>query len=201
MVHNLICEHRGDVRYSFQPLDGDIDKVKPIDMSFDRGTLKLPTILTQGLKMDVTHLPTKLRCGGPKRELADVQHVYGVYLVPETFREILERLEPGVHDFYPVELVWKDGSSAGKRYWFYPQHRIDTVDREKTTFVLKPLWDSEGDESRRLVFNRKAIGDCHAWVDKLIPDSGVVLVSEKFKQELDAAGISGMRFKSFDETD
>lgn len=116
---------------------------------------------------------------------------FGDDLVSDSFKDVLERLEPGVHDFYPVDPVWEDGGPAGSRCWFYPQHRIDPIDREKTTYTLNILWDSEGDPSRRPVFSRKAIGDRHAWVDKFIADSGVVWVSERSKQELGAARVTG----------
>lgn len=202
MVFSIFCEDGEVYSYDYKALDGDIRKVKPIDMTFDRGKTKLPGPSMQGLKMDVTHLPTKLRWGGPKRELTDLQHGGVAFLVPEAFKEILERLEPGVHDFYPVELIWKDGTSAGKRYWFYPQHRLDTVDREKTTHTIgKGLWDLDSNKSGKLVFSHKAIGDRHAWIDKLIPGGSIVFVSEAFKRELEAAGITGLGFRPYEETD
>ncbi len=201
MVYNLICDSGELLSYDHKAIDGDIKKVKPVDMMDDGGRIILPTRTAQGIKMENAHLPTKLRWRAPRRELADMQFAFGVNLVPKAFKDVLERLEPGVHDFYPVDLFWKDGSPAGSRYWFYPQHRIDTVDREMTTYKLSPLWDSEGDESRNLVFNRRAIGNCHAWIDKFIADSGVVWISERFKQELEASDVTGLGFIPYDETD
>lgn len=202
MVCIITCEHGEVYSYDYKPLDGDIKKVKPVDMAFDRGISKVSGPVAQGLKMDTTHLPTKLRWGGPKRDLTDLQDAGYAFLVPEAFRDILESLEPGVHDFYPVELVWTDGTSAGTRYWFYPQHRIDAADREKTTYDLGGvLWDLDSNESGKLVFSRKAIGDCHSWIDKLIPASRCVFVSEEFRRQLEAAGITGIGFRPYEETD
>ena len=202
MVCILTCEDGEVYSYDYKPLDGDVRKVKPIDMAFDRGKPKLPSPVAQGLKMDVTHLPTKLLWGGPKRELTDMQDAGYTFLVPGTFKDVLERLEPGIHDFYPVELVWKDGTSAGHRYWFYPQHRIDTVDREKTTHTIgKVLWDLDSNKDGKLVFSRKTIGDRHAWIDKLIPGGRYVFVSEEFRYELEATGTTGLGFRPYEETD
>ena len=201
MVCNIFCDDGEDELYETTALDGDINKIRPVDMTRDEGAIILASRVPQGLKMEAAHIPTKLRLGGPRRNLTDVQDPFGVLLVPEAFKEVLERLEPGVHDFYPVELFWKDGSSAGKRYWFYPQHRIDSIDPEKTTYKRKFLWVGGGDETEKLVFSRRAIGDRHAGIDKFMAAGGVSWISERFKQELEAAGITGLGFRPSEETD
>ncbi len=201
MVCSLFWDNDEDELYVTTALDGDIKKIRPVDMTRDEGAIILASRTPQGIKMETAHIPTKLRLGGPRRNLTDIQNPFGVHLVPEAFKEVLERLEPGVHDFYPVELFWKDGSSAGKRYWFYPQHRIDSIDPEKTTYRKKTLWIGAGDATGRLVFSRRAIGDRHAWIEKFLAAGGIVWISERLKQELEAAGITGLGFRPREETD
>ena len=68
--------------------------------------------------------------GGQERQLTDLQRAHDIFLVSDRFRQVVEKLEPGVHLFAPVELVWEDGSHAASFFWFYPCSRVDGIDRE-----------------------------------------------------------------------
>jgi len=107
-----------------------------------------------------------------------------------------------VHQFFPVELVWKDGSHAADRYWFNICSRIDSVDREKTTKKFRNLWIMVVDPSKTLVFSRSKFGDRHVWIDKFMSSAPIArFVTETFKQEMDAAGVTGLNYKPYPETD
>ncbi|RWO81344.1 MAG: hypothetical protein EOS18_11295 [Mesorhizobium sp.] len=70
----------------------------------------------QGVPIDPTHLPTK-KVGGGKIMPADLM-MHNSFFVSGKFREVVEKLEPGLHQFVPVELLWKDGSHAASYFCF-----------------------------------------------------------------------------------
>ncbi|WP_425462422.1 imm11 family protein [Maritalea mobilis] len=140
--------------------------------------------------------------GGPKRDLTDV-NIAGAYLVDEKFKDVVDELEPDTHQFFPVELFWSDGSSAGQRYWFFPCNRLDTVDEERTTKKRRgKLWhpgrDFENDG--QFVFNRSQINGHHIWIDRFMVGIIGILMSNQMHDALLAEGVTGMGFNKFEET-
>jgi hypothetical protein len=131
--------------------------------------------------------------------ITDIYSGYGLF-VDDKFKGVVEKREPNLHQFFPVEFVWKNGSHAAHRYWFVPCTRLDTVDRQKTTFEFRNLWFLDGSKDKDLVFNRSQIGAHHVWIDKFIvmPNPAI---SEVLKAELDAAGVTGAHYQHFPETD
>lgn len=148
--------------------------------------------------MDPLHLPTKVEPEGPKRELSDYLEATS-YLVDQKFKDVVEALEPSVHQFFAVDVLWSDGELAGNRYWFFPCNRLDTVDREKTTKVFRSLWDPTSDGS--FVFSKSQIGKHHIWIDKFMVSIMGILMSNEMHDALVSAGITGMGFKEFEETE
>lgn len=198
MVYFL--SHKNDETYSYgmKALDGDIKKIKPIDLTQDGGIEILPIRGKFGRPLEAAHIPTKIQIDGPKRELADLREGLALF-VDVKFKDVVETFEPGVHQFFPVEFVWKDGSHAADRFWFVPCNRLDSVDREQTTFEFRNIWYLDGDPNKRLVFNRSQIGKRHVWMDKFISGSSGVWISSELKVALEAAGVTGMSLLSYDE--
>jgi hypothetical protein len=197
MVYRFFQSDDEVYSYGSIRLDGDLKKVGPVDTTPDEGRRIESHMKSAGRPIDPTHLPTKIKVEGPKRNLPDVYEA-GAKVVDEKFRAVVEELEPGVHQFFPVELLWSDGSSAGQRYWFFVCNRLDTVDREKTTKEFRNLWKSRG--NGEFVFNRGQIGDHHIWIDKFMASSDP-LMSNAMHDALVAAEITGMGFQEFSETD
>ncbi|MBA4613950.1 DUF1629 domain-containing protein, partial [Stappia taiwanensis] len=104
--------------------------------------------------------------GGGKRELADLLKTASHFLVSGKMRDAIEVLEPGVHQFQLVELIWSDGSHAADYFWFNICNRVDGMDREKTTH---PFNDRIGRwsfvEGRKYVVSLKQTAGFHAWID------------------------------------
>lgn len=199
MVYFL--SHRNDEVYSYnyRALDGDVSKIQAADLTRDVGVRIRPGYAYCGRPYEPEHIPSKIELEGPKRKIPDIYSGYGLF-VDEKFKSIAGRFEPDVHQFFPVEFVWKDGSHAASRYWFVPCNRLDTVDREKTTFEFRNLWFLDGSKDKELVFNRAQIGAHHIWIDKFIVMPSP-LISETLKAELDAVGLTGAHYQHFPETD
>ncbi|MEI2296690.1 imm11 family protein [Ensifer sp. MJa1] len=199
MVYFLSHKNEEIYSYSMTALDGDVDKIRPVDLTRDVGVRVRAGYAYAGRPYEKEHVPTCIELEGPKRTITDIYSGYGLF-VDEKFRLAVEKLEPNVHQFFPIDLVWKDGSHAAHRYWFVPCNRLDSVDRAKTTFEFRGLWDIFGGPDKLLVFSRSQIGSHHAWIDKYI-HAPMPLISEALKAELEAAGVTGAHYNHFPETD
>lgn len=133
-----------------------------------------------------------------ERQIPDLYDAYALFIGAKV-KDVIESFEPDVHQFFPIEFVWEDGSHAADRFWFVPCNRLDTVDRAKTTFEFRNLWFLDGSK-KELVFNRSQIGSHHVWIDKFIV-MPTPAISEALKAALDAAGITGAHYQHFPETD
>ncbi|MCP4183428.1 MAG: hypothetical protein GY761_08930 [Hyphomicrobiales bacterium] len=198
MVYRFFQDDQEMYSYETVRLDGDLYKVGPVDLTQDDGLEINPFSTYAGRAVDPTHLPTKVKVKGPKRNITDV-YMGGGYLVDGKFKDVVEQLEPDVHQFFPVELFWSNDTSAGQRYWFFPCNRLDTVDRDKTTKLFRNLWYPRG--GGEFVFSRNLIGKHHIWIDKFMVSTIGILMSNEMHDALVAAGITGMGFESFEETD
>lgn len=199
MVYFLSHKNEEIYGYSMKALDGDVDKIQPADLTRDVGVRIRANYVYAGRPYETDHVPTRIELEGPKRMITGVYSGYGLF-VDEKFKLAVEKLEPKVHQFFPIEFVWRDGSHAADRYWFVPCNRLDSVDREKTTFEFRGLWDIFGGPDKQLVFSRSRIGSHHVWIDKYI-HAPTPIISEILKAELDAAGVTGAHYQHFPETD
>lgn len=169
-------------------LDGDVFKIEVADKTPDAG-FDANTASTyparQGRPIQPQHVFTKVEWqeSGP---VPDVETVCGLLVVSDRFREIVEKLEPGVHQFLPVDYVDGHGAILAKRYVFVACNRIDSVDRVHTTMILfkgmrwTPATDLVGWKPEeippgfdvkakpKLVFNNAQIGGKHAWSDMFL---------------------------------
>lgn len=93
--------------------------------------------------------------------------------VSEDFRECVEELEPGVHEFREVEILRKDGSTFGKRFYATNLRTMvrDAIDWDRTTarsreaFGIPILDQPKSELSGRVIALRKAqIDGLHLWI-------------------------------------
>lgn len=198
MVYRLFHHNQEVHSYESRLLDGDLDKVSVIDTSQDQGSKIRPFSLYAGRAVDPAHLPRRVEIEGPQRPLTDYYQGSGLWVV-DRFKNVVEDLEPGVHQFEPFDLYWKNGVFADRRYWFFPGNRLDSVDREKTTKTFRNIWKSAGDGV--FVFSRSKIGSHHIWIDMFMSSIVGALVSNKMHDALVSADLTGLGFEEFDETD
>lgn len=129
--------------------------------------------------------------------------------VSEKAKATIEQLEPGVHQFFPVEYRDKDGRPSSIRYWFVPCNRIDSVDRSRSNMVLRHgrQWMSPKNASRlgeilpgnvdvgkpaAYVFNLKAIAGRHIWRDKHI-GGATCFISDAMGDAFKLANLTGLK--------
>lgn len=129
-------------------------------------------------------------------------------------KDAIEQLEPGVHQFVPVEYLGKAGKHLEFRYWFITGYVIDGVDRERTTMVfvmnmwipakhvaqdfpelLPPGTDLAAEP--KLVFNLGQIGGAHLWRDRFAGGGGhgtAPFMSQVMRDHLTANGLTGIDY-------
>ncbi|MEL7524232.1 MAG: DUF1629 domain-containing protein [Pseudomonadota bacterium] len=52
--------------------------------------------------------------------------------VSERVVDLIERLEPGVHGFWPIDVSFRDGTFAGRRWLLNVGNRLSTLDMQKS---------------------------------------------------------------------
>ncbi len=170
-------------------LDGDPSKLEWLE---DIGPITTPLIsLTTkalaGFRISPTNIPTRLQWTS-RNEMPDFEGPPGFICVSSRFKEVVERFEPGVHQFFPITVVNKAGEEIAQRWLWVICNWIDGVDRENTTFVLKKgaLWMSNwlenGERVRipdaKLYHSKKQTEGYHFWRDKHLMGGGIYASDE-----------------------
>jgi hypothetical protein len=201
MVYGLNVQPEWGYYPKVETLDGDLSKASAI-ITPDGG------VGTGGFPRETESLPKRVKWMDPNgNPVPDFDQTPRLN-VSERAKQLIESLEPGVHQFIPVEYFDKKGKFLENRYWFVVCNRIDSLDREHTTMVLSPGlgWYSarnlvaigveipphiDPDQPAKLVFNLAQIGDAQLWHDKFL-GSGE-FISDKLAEAFLAAGITGLR--------
>ena len=215
MVYSLFV-NSGDL-YGYnvgsEMLDGDRDKVRPIDETPDGGTAPGNGPLSFGRHVATEHLPTRMRWKETEGRPMPDFHESGILNVSERAKALIEKFEPGVHQFVPVEFVDNDYRFLENRYFMFPGNRIDSTDHDGTTYVLiqypkEKSWVNPHMLLRKgkanlippgfdfalepkYVFSQSKIHGCHIWVDKHI--DGAILISDELAQEIREEGLTGLK--------
>jgi hypothetical protein len=190
--------------HPWSPPDGDPGRLELIDASQDDGGRITSGNPQEGRAITGKNVPTKLERTGPTLEeypLLDVITYWsGSLLACKAFRDLLEEMEPGVHQFFPMDLL-VNGTKVATYHWFVCCTRIATLSREhcypplneRGFFKASPFGQQQND---RLVLSREKIGAHHAWVDKY---HGVLFFSNAFAERLKALELTGVRFRPISE--
>lgn len=191
-------DHSVDVKDEhswIEVLQGDIQNIELVDPTPDEGGLITRTGWTVGRPMKTEGMPTKVARKGvglQVKPLLDVENFFGQFLVNDTVKDIIEALEPGVHQFFPMEL-YVDGELQRIDYFFNICNRLDTMDGEKT-FPLnaRGFWKPKKGEPSALVFSTAKIGDHHAWRDKFKTGA---FISDRLADAMQAAEVTGLSYQ------
>ena len=202
MVYSISCGNKetsvqGLIGEVLTPIDGDLDKVELVDtspdgrwrLSFKRGG--------SGRAVDGTYMPTRLERERIKANkgcpIDDVRCIWGRgLLVSAPFKEVVERFEPGVHQFFPITIE-QGGKPEFERYGFYICNRLDTLAKDKCVPPVEEdkMWrpdDVPASEAMR-VFDSKKSASFHAWNEKYTRGR---FVSDALAEALAAASLSGL---------
>lgn len=183
-----------DVRVGLEFLDGDLGKTEYVDTTHDSysvGGFFDPGKKRLGRALKPDHIPTKFRWGGAASRMPDIMLSHSVILISDKVKTIIERLEPGVHQFFPLE-TWCQGNEPGPRmYLLNICNRLDSVDREKTTKPFDRIAWQNG-KPGELVFNLSQIGSHKLWHDRHIYDN--FYFTDEVKAAFEAEKVSGIKY-------
>jgi hypothetical protein len=180
MAHFIGYKPKGLYMPIFDVLDDDYSKIENIDTSPDGG-LNVGRFITGsaavhgGRKIKPEFVPTKILWESRPNRISDSFTPRTIPCVSERMKSMIEQLEPDVHQFFPVDVVGKEGDLFAKHYFFIVCNRLDSVDRESMPYeLIGGRWNGVG-PLNVIIFNRRQIGGAHVWIDKYIGDT--ILVS------------------------
>ena len=153
-------------------LEEEVDYVNPDEID---AIAALPgkNKLEQGYRVNPKNVPKKLLWGDSRKAVPDFVNA-PCPIVSERVKGIIEKLEPGVHQFIPIDLYHRKVTEPFARYyWFVICKLIDPIDEEKTTYELKMSPWAKGcgsyrgiDGSGRFIYSVRKIGSHHLWREK-----------------------------------
>jgi hypothetical protein len=194
--------------------DGDYRLVKPVDPTPDGG--RMISGARDGRRVHAEHVPTRiaLRDAHPDRLLLDFELSAIGLKISTAAKDLIERLEPGVHQFFPVEVfaysydpaTWQDvygnydpvpaGTYVDRKIadqWFFVIcNRLDTMNRDLTVGITERGFyrpEKVGVEGK-LILNRSVIGQASVWCERCVPG---IFFSDELIAQIDAAGLTGLR--------
>ena len=189
-------------------LDGEIGAITLIDETPEPGLVisRGPEILDSGRAIDPAHLPSRIQITGGARAVTDYDGYSNLLYISPRLKSLIEKLEPGKHQFFPVTLVDKRGNKLADHWTWTVCNRIDSVDRQNTTLILwkgvywRPAQYLSDDElppgydrstEARTVFNVSQIGGAHFWRDKYLLPGGLYC-SDEAAEQIQEAGLTGI---------
>jgi uncharacterized protein DUF1629 len=195
MAHFLGYKPTGLYRPSFDVLDGDYSKIQNIDMSPDGGLHAGPfttgsEAARSGRKIKSEFVPTKILWESRPNRISDHFTPQGMPCVSERMKAIIEQFEPDVHQFFPVDVIGKNGDLLAKHHLFIVCNRLDSIDRKSMPYeLIGGRWNGAGPLGV-IIFNRRQIGGAHVWIDKYVGDG--LLVSNALAGELKKAKLTAL---------
>ncbi|WP_333815045.1 imm11 family protein [Tabrizicola sp.] len=175
--------------------DGDLRKTEYVDRTkdvlsvgfdFPAGDKRL------GRALKPNNIPTKFRWGGSAERMPDLMLSHSVMLASDKVKDIIEGLEPGVHQFFPLETWAKGNTPARRMYLMNICNRLDSVDRKKTTKPMRDQHSWRNGKPGELVFSLAQIGGHKLWHDKHIFDNMYFI--DDVKNAFEAASVSGVKY-------
>jgi hypothetical protein len=201
-------------------LDGNHALVKLQDYTPDGGLMIASK--KDGRPVIPDHVPTKIRLrdGHPDRPLQDFEDSAVCMMISTAAKSLIEELEPGAHQFFPVEVfaynndpaTWQDvygnfdpvpegtlkDRKVADRWFFVICNRLDAMNRELTVGITeKGIYRPEkvGVEGK-LILNRGAVGNAQSWCDRCVRG---LFFSDKLIERADAMGLTGLQRRTFIE--
>lgn len=168
----------------------NLKHIRPIDniLLTNEGRTKLGprwnpdfrNVLEWGVPIEGEHMPKEYFFKGPVRQIADFNNMWGSALVSQKFKDVVEALEPGIHQFFPVKAYWPGKKPVeDKFYWFHICTALDSVSEEASNLdarkvIYSPVYEKEVTRGWRnynnenLVFSASDIEGLHLWQDRFL---------------------------------
>ncbi len=179
-------------------VEGNTGPLELVDDTLDGGIgLRREYTNSSGRRVKPESVPKVIRWDS-RRKLLDYETVFRK-TVSDRLRKLIEEIEPGIHQFEPVQFIAKTGEDLGNRWFWQVCNRLDTVHVERTENFIRTAvsWRASLRGEPKLVFSSDAIGEAQFWHDKHF--SGGPFVSNAAHDRILAEAITGTHFKHYDE--
>jgi hypothetical protein len=157
--------------------------------------------LIDGWKFPTFDLPLRDRLKNVEIEIVDIVSTsFGAYAVSQKVIDIIEGIEPGIHQFIPYEMLNPDGScNPTKRRLLNICTRAEVVEVEKSNVV----WMDHGGGRRKfgdltagglqpkIIVNADEASHRAIWCEWRYHSGRNFIVSDRFWNELQGEGIKG----------
>lgn len=159
-----------------------------------------------GLPVRPETVPTRARRTGaglshyPK---LDVDKMEGWPILTQAVKDLIESIEPGVHQFFPVTVaIGSEDAPYGEYFLFNACQRLDTIDRTLSgPFNAHGMCRWPDADNSSLVLDSNRIKGHHFWTEKFLPTSGWIFASEKMTEAPMNSGLTGVYLSNkVDET-
>jgi len=90
---------------------------------------------SSGFRVKADTLPTRVRYQDRRKPL-DIDSFSALTFVSPHARDVIEQIEPGIHQFEPIEYRRSDGEHVADMFMLFVCRRLDTVDRTHTNMLL-----------------------------------------------------------------
>jgi uncharacterized protein DUF1629 len=184
-------------------VDGDYKKVVIADTSPDGGRPIGNNQLNAGRPIAPDFVPTHVKRQRPlKHPLADYMSApKGASYVSGAFKDLVERFEPGVHQFFEMKVTSRK-QELDTMYLFIVCNRLDSLDHDACVPPILPgdvLYNPTYGPSDKRVFSQRQIGGAHIWCD--MHELGIWM-SNAFAHAVFETGLTGVKKTShYDELD
>jgi len=160
-----------------------------------------------GFRVSTEYLPRRVRFDD-EIPAKDFHYIAGLDFVSAQARAVIEKFEPGLHQFEPVEYVRSDGAHVENRFVMFICQRLDSVDRAHTNMILYNSLNwitvehamrrypdivppgADANSTPKKVFSLGQIGDAHMWRDIHIADQQYM--SSTLVEAIESAGLTGL---------
>lgn len=184
---------------------GNMPSAKFIEVPSDG----LPKIGPQkaGVPVDGSELPKKIIWDDdPAYPPADLNKTPRLN-VSERARAVIESVEPGVHQFFPIDYFDRKGEKIETRYWLYICNRRDSIHPTKSNMILNKFgrysppmdavdmgWEIpehvDVNAPPKFVIDGSKIGGAHIWRE--VRADGFPLMSDTMYRAIIDAGLTGL---------
>ncbi len=162
--------------------------------------------LMKGWKWPIPDQPFRDRLKHKEGRLVDIiDTTFETVAISQKVIDIIESIEPGVHQYLPYELICKDGSVHPNQRWMLNVcARAETLDYKRSNVIPirdHPHWISDRTNDRYLVVRKEAVVGRAMWFEYRYRKMGSgmpFMLSDRFWDALNAAGCAGWRPQSGD---
>lgn len=166
------------------------DHREPIFEFLDTAEDPLRFGLSLGLPVGARRLRTKARQINVRKRLPDIFAMPGLNAVSQRFRDLVEEFEPRTHQFFPLELYYKNGTPVEEPFFVFNccvsfdsllVSRSEVAWYNFNDYLTSPrlnvLW------RHRNVLSRRAIAGRHIWCSLRLRVDGLY-VSDAFHDQM-----------------